>query len=104
MVTARTHAAFSCRPHPLPPARPGWFSPKSFPLQLVGPTGQKGSSTTDVRAMVEAPRKPAIVPQKVIPPLVPGGTWRKFQEVRSLGRLFESIPSSEEKVSAATAA
>ncbi len=59
---------------------------------------------TDVKAMMNAPAKPASVPASVTPPLVPGGTWRKFQDVRSLGLLLERMPSSEENVSAATAA
>ena len=59
---------------------------------------------TDVKATMEAPAKPARVPANVTPPLVPGGTWRKFQDVRSLGLLLERMPSSEENVSAATAA
>ena len=50
------------------------------------------------------PAKPANVPTSVTPPFVPGGTFRKFQDVRSLGLLLESIPSSEENVSAETAA
>ena len=59
---------------------------------------------TDVKAIVKAPAKPDNVPTSVTPPLVPGGTWRKFQDVSSLGLLLERMPSSEEKVSAATAA
>lgn len=59
---------------------------------------------TDVKAIMKAPPKPANVPASVTPPLVPGGTWRKLQDVRSLGLLLESMPNSEENVSAATAA
>ena len=65
---------------------------------------QKGMKITEVVAIIKAPPNPANVPVKEIPPLVPGGTSRKIQEVRSLGLLLESIPSSEEKVSAVTAA
>ena len=50
------------------------------------------------------PAKPANVPTSVTPPFVPGGTCRRFQDVRSLGLLLESIPSSDENVSAETAA
>ena len=50
------------------------------------------------------PAKPANVPTSVTPPFVPGGTCRRFQDVRSLGLLLERIPSSEENVSAETAA
>ena len=59
---------------------------------------------TDVNAMIKAPKKPASVPVKLTPPLVPGGTSRKFQDVRRRGFPVERIPSSEENVSAATAA
>ena len=65
---------------------------------------QKGRRTADVRAITKAPAKPASVPVSVTPPFVPGGTWRKVQDVRSLGLDLERMPSSEEKVSAATAA
>ena len=59
---------------------------------------------TDVRPITRAPANPASVPTRVTPPLVPGGTWRRFQDVSSLGLLLERMPSSEENVSAATAA
>ena len=65
---------------------------------------QKGKRITDVDAIVNAPKKPANVPVRVTPPFVPGGTLRKFHEVISLGLLLDKIPSSEENVSAATAA
>ena len=55
-------------------------------------------------AIRKAPKKPAIVPSNVTPPFVPGGTSRKFQDVSNRGLLWERMPSSEEKVSAATAA
>ena len=54
--------------------------------------------------MIEAPRKPAEVPKMVTPPFVPGGTVRKFHDVSSLGFSLDKMPSSDEKVSAATAA
>lgn len=50
------------------------------------------------------PRSPAASPYAVTPPFVPGGTFRKFMDVMSRGWDFESIPSSELNVSAATAA
>ena len=65
---------------------------------------QNGSRIADVNAIVKAPRKPAIVPSNVTPPFVPGGTLRRFHDVSSRGWLFDKMPSSEEKVSAATAA
>ena len=68
------------------------------------PEVQNGSRIVDVDAIANAPRKPAAVPSSVTPPLVPGGTSRKFQDVMSRGLLLDRIPSSEEKVSAATAA
>ena len=71
---------------------------------FVVPAEQKGIRVTDVKAIIKAPAKPASVPVSVTPPLVPGGTWRKFQDVRSLGLLWERMPNSEENVSAATAA
>lgn len=75
---------------------------------MAGPavlrTSQNGRKITEVKAIMNAPRKPANVPVKLTPPLVPGGTSRKFQEVSRRGLLFDRIPSSEEKVSAATAA
>lgn len=73
-------------------------------LLNIVPGAQNGSRSADVNAIVNAPRKPAAVPSSVTPPLVPGGTSRKFQDVMSLGLLGDRIPSSEEKVSAATAA
>lgn len=54
--------------------------------------------------MVKAPAKPANVPINVTPPLVPGGTSRKFKDVKSLGFLVDRMPNSDENVSAATAA
>ena len=57
-----------------------------------------------MRAIISAPPKPANVPAAEIPPFVPGGTRRKVQLVRRRGWARERMPSSEEKVSAATAA
>lgn len=54
--------------------------------------------------MLNAPSRPANKPSGVTPPLVPGGTRRKVGEVSSRGELWDSMPSSDEKVSAATAA
>lgn len=71
---------------------------------LVPSTGQNGSKIADVRAIVKAPKSPAAIPTIVTPPFVPGGTSRRFQDVISRGLLFEMMPSSEENVSAATAA
>lgn len=64
----------------------------------------KGRSEAAVKAMINAPANPAKVPVRVTPPFVPGGTSRKFQDVRRRGLDLDKIPSSEEKVSAATAA
>lgn len=101
-VTAMTQKIFSCHPQPLPPSNPGLL-PKTFP-RIVVSAEQKGMSITDVKAIIKAPAKPASVPASVTPPLMPGGTWRKFQDVISLGLFLERMPNSEENVSAATAA
>lgn len=95
---------FSRHPHPLPPSNPGCVSLNNFPDIVVSPTGQNGSNIVDVTAIVKAPKNPAAVPTTVTPPFVPGGTSRSFQDVISRGLRFERIPSSEENVSAATAA
>ena len=65
---------------------------------------QNGISTTVVTAMMKAPMKPASVPVAVTPPFVPGGTFRRLRDVSRRGALEERMPSSEENVSAATAA
>ena len=65
---------------------------------------QSGNKTADVKAIVDDPNTPAKRPVAVIPPFVPGGTTRRFGEVMRRGLDLERIPSSEEKVSAATAA
>jgi hypothetical protein len=54
--------------------------------------------------MVKAPKKPAKIPVAETPPFVPGGTTRRVGEVMSRGFDLERIPSSDEYVSAATAA
>ena len=66
--------------------------------------GQKGNKMVEDKAIVSAPKRPARVPKGVTPPFVPGGTLRKVREVRRRGCDVERIPSSDEKVSAATAA
>jgi hypothetical protein len=58
----------------------------------------------DVRATVNDPRRPAPKPAAVTPPFVPGGTSRRVRDVIRRGFDLDRIPSSEEKVSAATAA
>ena len=66
--------------------------------------GQNGSKRTDVAAIVNDPNKPAAQPKSVTPPFVPGGTSRSVGDVMSLGRPLDKMPSSDENVSAATAA
>lgn len=66
--------------------------------------GQNGRMSEDVRATENEPRRPAPRPATVTPPFVPGGTSRRVREVIRRGFDFDRIPSSEEKVSAATAA
>src|SRR6266480_4056023 len=68
-----------------------------------GDVEQNGISRVAVTLMIEAPRRPACIPVVVTPPLVPGGTLRQGEVIRRGGEV-ERIPSSEEKVSAATAA
>lgn len=65
---------------------------------------QYGRRKSAVTVMMSEPRAPAIRPQVVTPPLVPGGTRRRRSEVMRRGWVLERMPSSEEKVSAATAA
>jgi hypothetical protein len=84
-VTATTKPSFCTKLHPSEPE-------------------QKGRSMTEVIAIVKAPKKPARMPVAVTPPLVPGGTCRREREVMRRGLEWERMPSSEEKVSAATAA
>lgn len=71
---------------------------------MVDLTEQKGSRTVEVTAIMNEPRNPAAVPSGVIPPLVPGGTCRSVSDVIRRGCDFDRIPSSEENVSAVTAA
>lgn len=65
--------------------------------------GQNGRSMAAVREMIKDPSRPACIPVAVTPPFVPGGTCLHGDVIR---RGFEvaSMPSSEENVSAATAA
>jgi hypothetical protein len=65
---------------------------------------QNGRSITVVTPMVKAPNKPASKPAAVTPPFVPFGTFLRERDVISLGEDFDKIPSSDEKVSAVTAA
>lgn len=64
---------------------------------------QKGMRSVEVADMMKAPTNPAARPVAVMPPFVPGGTLRQGAVMRR-GLLLARIPSSEEKVSAATAA
>jgi hypothetical protein len=73
--------------------------------QLLAEVGlQNGVKAMEAATMIKDPKKPAASPNAVTPPFVPGGTFRKFQDVISRGRDLERIPSSELNVSAATAA
>lgn len=65
---------------------------------------QNGRRTAEVTPIVEAPNEPARIPVPVTPPFVPGGTTRSVGEMMSRGLDFERMPSSDENVSAATAA
>lgn len=65
---------------------------------------QKGRRTDEVKAIVDAPKTPARSPVAVTPPFVPGGTTRRVGDVIRRGLDLDRIPSSEENVSAATAA
>jgi hypothetical protein len=65
---------------------------------------QKGKRIAEVTAIVNAPNKPASIPVPVTPPFVPGGTTRNVGDVMRRGFDLERMPSSEENVSAATAA
>ncbi len=102
-VTQSSSRTFSFELQPLPHSKPV-LRPSSSLLEADWSTEQNGSKVTDVRAMMNAPKKPAAVPKSVTPPLVPAGTWRRSQAVSRRGLLWERIPNSEEKVSAATAA
>jgi len=62
-----------------------------------------GISAAAVMVMMKEPARPAIRPAAVTPPFVPGGTTRKGLRIRR-GGVRERMPSSEEKVSEATAA
>jgi hypothetical protein len=64
---------------------------------------QNGSRRAAVAERMKDPRRPACIPVAVTPPLVPGGTTRHGDVIRR-GLVVASIPNSDEKVSAATAA
>jgi hypothetical protein len=64
---------------------------------------QKGMSKVAVALMIDDPTSPAYIPVAVTPPFVPGDTMRQGAVIRR-GLVVDRIPSSEEKVSAATAA
>jgi hypothetical protein len=64
---------------------------------------QNGTMSVEVAERMKAPSKPAPRPAAVTPPFVPGGTMRHGAVMRR-GFDFERMPSSEENVSAATAA
>ena len=65
--------------------------------------GQKGRRSAAVTDIMNDPSRPAARPVTVTPPFVPGGTVRQGAVMRR-GWEGERMPSSEEKVSAATAA
>lgn len=71
---------------------------------LIVVPAQKGSTRADVAATENEPSRPAASPTAVTPPFVPGGTCRRVREVMRRGLDLARMPSSEEKVSAATAA
>ena len=54
--------------------------------------------------MIRLPKKPDASPVPVTPPFVPGGTFRNERDVMRRGCDLESMPNSEENVSAATQA
>lgn len=58
----------------------------------------------DVKETMNEPSRPAPSPVTVTPPFVPGGTSRRLREVIRRGFDLDRMPSSEENVSAATAA
>lgn len=64
---------------------------------------KSGSKNTATTLVIHDPQNPATVPYNVTPPLVPGGTVRAKSVIRRGGPLA-NMPSSEEKVSADTAA
>lgn len=66
-------------------------------------SSQNGRSAVAVTHIVNDPRSPASSPARLTPPLVPGATVLHGATI-NLGCDFDSIPSSEEKVSDAAAA
>jgi len=65
-------------------------------------SGQYGSKITEISPIIAEPAPPARTPDKVTPPLVPGGVLRRV--VIKTGGVLESIPNSEDSVSANVAA
>ena len=98
MVIESSQSILSRHPQPFSPSRPAVVLLRTPPIFVEGPIVQNGSSIVEVSAIMKAPRKPARVPSNVIPPFVPGGTFRN-QEVSRRGLVFERMPNSEEKVS-----
>lgn len=68
------------------------------------PPLQNGTKNMAVVTMTMLPSTPAASPVSVTPPFVPGGTLRRVGDVMRRGGPRARMPSSEEKVSAATAA
>lgn len=64
---------------------------------------QKEMSEIDRRPIMKLPAIPLVRPASVTPPFVPGGTTRQGAVI-SLGWDLERMPSSDERVSAVTAA
>jgi len=60
--------------------------------------GQYSSKITEINPMIAEPAPAARTPKKVMPPLVPGSVLRRV--VIITGEVLESIPGSEERVSA----
>lgn len=84
------------------PSPPQTVMPATHPARAR--PAQNGSRTADVAATANAPPNPAASPVGVTPPFVPRGTTRRLAEVSSRGGVGDRMPSSEERVSAATAA
>src|SRR3569833_1077441 len=63
---------------------------------------QRGRNLIEVVTMIMEPSRPAAKPPTVTPPLVPRGTFRSVGDVMRRGVCDDSMPSSDEKVSAAT--
>lgn len=65
---------------------------------------QRGIESIALVTRRREPKRPAARPIGVTPPLVPRGTMRRVGLVSRRGGVDERMPSSEENVSAATAA